>query len=416
MISIKKKDEVQQKAISAWLNSDKHGTCEIITGLGKTFVGLHALYTMPRDKNVVHYFLAEVVDRQRDLLAQIKIYNKIFHRDVLEDYNLQFECYQTVYKWKGRRIGLVIADEIHDSLTPAYSQFYKNNDFSAIIGLSALIDVETYYEEENKTKGYYLSKVAPICYQYHLNQGLEEGTARNLDIYIINHKLDDSVKSIKAGSARKPFMQTEAKAYTYWDKVFKDNIGAEINYNKKEGEDHKTYLKRIDKLENQKSIKITSAAGRRSKILYDLPSKIEVTKQIIRKLTGKVIIFGNSIDSLLQVTKNTVSSRNSEAKNSQIRTAFDNNDIRVIGSFKKLKQGANLKDLDACILMSYYSKQKDLIQRLGRLRENGQIGKVFIIMTEDTQEKVWVNKMFEQVQNYNFIYCSDIQDCINKLT
>lgn len=210
-------------------------------------------------------------------------------------------------------------------------------------------------------------------------------------------------------------MQTEYKAYSYWNDIFNKNLNTAVNYNRLEGESSIKFMERMNKEEDAKNIKIRSAANRRSKILYDLPSKVEITKQIIRNLKGKVIVFGNSITSLLQVTKNTVSSRNSEKVNTEIRRQFDENEIRVIGSFKKLKQGANLKDLDACIIMSYYSKQKDLIQRLGRLRDNGEIGKVFILLTQDTQEKVWLTKMFENVENYNFIYCDDINDCITKM-
>jgi|TARA_R110000851_G_scaffold314588_5_gene476711 hypothetical protein len=53
---------------------------------------------MPRDDLKEHYFLAEVTDRKKDLIDQITLYNKIFKRDVVNDYNLQFACYQTAYK------------------------------------------------------------------------------------------------------------------------------------------------------------------------------------------------------------------------------------------------------------------------------------------------------------------------------
>lgn len=103
-------DKIQKESIEAWLKSNKKGTLELITGLGKTFCSLHALYTMPKDDKL-HLFLAEQVDRQTDLIKDIVKYNKIFNRDVLNDYNLQFQCYQTTYRWKDREFGLVIADE-----------------------------------------------------------------------------------------------------------------------------------------------------------------------------------------------------------------------------------------------------------------------------------------------------------------
>ena len=104
------KDKVQKEALDSWIKSNKTGTAEIITGLGKTFLALNALYTMPRNDQL-HLFLAEAIDRQTDLIKDIVKYNKIFNRDVLNDYNLQFQCYQTVYRWKNKEFGLVIADE-----------------------------------------------------------------------------------------------------------------------------------------------------------------------------------------------------------------------------------------------------------------------------------------------------------------
>ena len=108
-----KKDSIQNEALRYWVENDKIGTCEIITGLGKTFLALKALSTYPRyQKDIVHLFLAEQIDREQDLLKDIEKYNAIYNRNILEEYNLQFHCYQTVRNWKGKQFGLIIADRI----------------------------------------------------------------------------------------------------------------------------------------------------------------------------------------------------------------------------------------------------------------------------------------------------------------
>ena len=89
--------------------------------------------------------------------------------------------------------------------------------------------------------------------------------------------------------------------------------------------------------------------------------------------------------------------------------AFEKNKVNVIGSFKKLKQGANLDGLDNCIIMSYYSTEKDIVQRMGRLRDNGKIGNIFILLTIATQEETWFNKMFENLDNIEMVYCPDVK-------
>mgnify|MGYP002684185793 FL=1 len=90
-----------------------------------------------------------------------------------------------------------------------------------------------------------------------------------------------------------------------------------------------------------------------------------------------------------------ISSRNSEKKNTEIRDMFDKGEIKNIASFKKLKQGANLSNLDNIIITSYYSSTKDLIQRVGRLRKAGKrVGNVIILVTKGTKEEDWFLKMF----------------------
>lgn len=393
----KQKDKVQQEALSAWQLTNKIGTCEIITGLGKTFIGLHALYTMPIDYSITHIFLAEVKDRRLDLIRDIEKYNKIFNRNVLGDYNLEFYCYQTVYKWKDKFFGLVIGDEIHDALSPAYSLFFKNNNYKAIIGLSATVNTEVSYTTENGsyTKGDLLKKIAPICYSYGLDQGILEGTSRTLDVYIINHKLDDKNKTVAAGNKNKRFYQTEKQAYDYWDKEHKKAW----------------FIDNPDK----RDLKIRITSHKRSTILYNLDSKVKETIKLIAKLDTRTILFGNSIDALLKVTPNIISSRNTDEVNNMIRYKFEKEEISLIGSFKKLKQGANLPNIDNCIIMSYYSTDKDFIQRVGRLRQNNKIGNIFIFLTLETQEEIWFSKMFSNITNLNMIYCDNVEDCLEKL-
>jgi len=395
----KQKDKVQQEALSAWKSANKIGTCEIITGLGKTFIGLHALYTMPQDDNIIHVFLAEVKDRRLDLMRDIDKYNKIFDRNVLADYNLEFNCYQTAYKWQSKSFGLVIADEIHDALSPAYSLFFKNNKYTSIIGLSATVNTGVSYHNSNGgsyTKGDLLKKIAPICYTYGLDKGILEGTSRKLDVYIINHKLDSINKTVAAGNKTKRFYQTEKQAYDYWDK------------------EHKRAWFIEDQEKRDLKIRITS--HKRSTILYNLDSKVNETIKLITKLDTRTILFGNSLDALLKVTPNVVSSRNSDDVNDMIRYKFEKEEISLIGSFKKLKQGANLPNIDNCIIMSYYSTDKDFIQRVGRLRQNNKIGNIFIFLTHETQEVVWFSKMFDNITNLSMIYCDNVDDCLVKLS
>lgn len=382
MINNEKKDKIQRKAIKAWLKNNKRGTLEIITGLGKTFCALHALYTMPKNDGKIHLFLAEVKDRKKDLYNDILKYNEIFNRDVLNDYNLKFRCYQGVYKKKNLKLGLVIADEIHDACTPSYSKFFYNNRYDAVIGLSATIDRKTIYElteARSITKGEILDKVCPVVYKYGFDKAYKEGTTRELQVNIIFHELNDQKEVIKAGGKKNTFYQTEKKAYDYWSK----------RHNKS------WFIADLEK----KEIMIRVTAKKRNDILYALPSKIEEVKKLVKHIDTRTILFGNDIKSLLKITPNTISSYNKDKENDLIRKNFEENKVNLIASFKKLKQGANLSNIDNCIIMSYYSSSKDLVQRIGRLRDNGNLGNIFIFVTKNTQEEVWFSKMFKDFTN-----------------
>lgn len=391
------RDDIQHQAKEAWVKNNKKGTLELATGTGKTIAALHCLYTMPKKDGTVHLFLAETVERKQDVLEDIKKFNLLFNVNVLEDYRLLFRTYQAAYKYTDYEFGLIIADEIHFALSPEYSKLFTNNKIQAVVGLSATIDRATKYEVDGKvfTKGDLLDKIAPVCFTYTLADAKNDGIGRVLDVYIVASTLDSVNKNIPAGSMKKRFFQTEEAAYTYWDLEHKKSWFIED--------------------EEMKNMKIRITATKRSNILFNLPSKIAIVHKLLSIISGKTIVFGNSLDSLLKVTKNTVSSRYSEDKNKAIRKDFDEGKINIIGSFKKLLQGANLRNLDNVIVMSYYSKEKDIIQRLGRMRKNGEkVGSAFILLTLGTQEEVWFSAMMSNLTDFNIIYCDNIDDCIKK--
>lgn len=410
------KDQIQNQALEVWKTTGKESTCEIITGLGKTFLALKALYTMPRnDQDTVHLFLAEQKDRELDLKKDIEKFNKIYKCDVFADYNLQFYCYQTVRKWEGYKIGLVIADEIHDSITPEYFKFYVNNEIDAVLGLTALFNgeqvytlkkeavIRQYFRKDLVTKAELLEYIAPIRFKYNVNQGQTEGTSRKLNIYIVETELNAVDKTIEAGSANSKFMQSEKAAYSYVERLY--NNAANLTQG---------LLEDFYKFQEKKKIQMYLVINRRCKLLYNLPSKIYNTNTILSVLDGKTIIFGNSIESLKKITNNVVSSKNTDTENNKLREFFDKNLITVIGSFKKLVQGANLEKVDNCIIMSYYSTEHKFIQMIGRLRQNKDLsGNVFVLVTKDTQEEIWVAKMIENAVEYN-MFRGKLQECLDK--
>ena len=151
--------------------------------------------------------------------------------------------------------------------------------------------------------------------------------------------------------------------------------------------------------------------------MYNLTSKEHACKKLLETL-DRTIIFGNSIDSLRRITPFVITSRNSDEQNGYLRRRFEDRQIPNIASFKKLKQGANISGgLDNCVIVSYYSKEIDVIQRFGRLRKNEDIlGRVFIFVTKDTREEIWYQDMLINVKdNYKVIRHKNVKDCIESI-
>lgn len=389
-----KRAAIQDAAINAWVEAGKKGTVNLSTGIGKTFCFLKACQLLPKGSKIL--FLAETTQREFDLMKDIQFFKQMYNWDLLQNHSLTFNCYQSAYKWQNTKWDLVCADEIHSSLTPVYSMFYKQNMFTYILGLSATIDRGTTYTigTDEVDKGMMVDLIAPVCYKYTLSQAVADGTAKKLRIFIIYHQLDDISKSVPAGSKTNPFMTTEKSAYDYWDSEFKRTL----------------FLPEGPK----KLFRIRTTSAARAKVLYNLPSKIKDISTLLPVLKGKTLIFGNSIEALTKVTPNVISNKKTDKQNQDLRAKFDAGKINTIGSFKMLKQGANLKHLDNTILMSYYSKELDMIQAIGRQRVTDKTGNVFVYITLGSQEVKWYKKAMENISNYEEIYCNGTEDCIKK--
>lgn len=393
MTDVEKKSKVQDEAIRVWKDNNKIGTCEILTGLGKTFLALKALYTLPKNDDI-HYFLAETTQRKIDLYDDINKFNSIFNVNVLEDYNLEFSTYQSAYKFSGKSLGLLILDEVHECFTPIYSRVMRNVEYKYVLGLTASANEDVKYEigKHRINKRFIYNKYAPIIFRYSPEDAKLDDNRRELTFHIITSRLNSEDKTIKAGNAKRRFYQTEKSAYDYWSG-------------------------RLEKLRDERntdSNKTFMLAARRKDIIWNSEDKINGVKKLIKVLHSKTIIFGDSLDLLLKITPNIVCSRNSEEVNNKIRNDFDNDKIKLIGSFKSLKQGANLVGLDNAIILTYNSKPLDMVQRVGRLRDNGRMGNIFIFLTKDTQEEVWFNSAMEDFKKDRIIFYDGIDNFLTR--
>lgn len=369
----KLKDEIQNKAVDKWIANDYKGLVLLPPGFGKNILALKALSKLPKGTRLV--FLAETTQRKIDFFKEIEVYEKYFNS--LEDYMIEFATYQAAYRWSCKILDFIVADEV-DVIGESYAKVFENNEYKYVLGLSGT--TSDHIEYDGKSKLELITNHMPLVYSYDIKQGVEDGLSRKLNVYIIKHKLDTINKVIKGGTKKKPFKTTEFAQHQYLTKAIKQAM----------------FIK-----EPTRTIVMRARGGARSKLLYTLPSKIKIVKQLLKTITGKTIIFNNDLDTLYDLTP-TLSSRNTPKENDDIRQQFEDGDIDAIGAFKLMQRGSNVSGLTNIILMSYFGNETAITQMIGRLRKDGtKIGNVFVIVTEDSQELKWFNKIYDVFEQYD---------------
>ena len=372
-----KQDEIQRQAVIAWASKMYKGTIEAVTGIGKTWVMIRAIVYIHTKYviklNVLH--LAERTNRKEGFLEELAKYSKLFSKDFSSICTIEFATYQAACKWSNKSFDLVLADEIHDSLSEVYSRFYFKNSYKSILGASATIDRDVEYRNKEGdllfTKGMLLDKVAPVCFTYSIPDGQKDDTVRNIDLHVIYANLGVKDKTIEAGNKSNVFYQTEQSAYVYLTKKIKEEITAK-----------------------RRPFRFTT---KRKKILTVLKSKETYLKRLVDLFTKtevKTLVFAHSIELLEKYVK-TISYKNKKEYTS-LMSDFNSGKFNIIGSYKMLKQGVNIPGLDCIILHSYDSKEKNFIQSIGRLRKNqDKKGIVIVFVTKHTKELDWFDSMIK---------------------
>lgn len=389
------RDPIQRAASNRWWNTGGNGTLNLHTGCGKNFASIRCILKLPKGSTVL--FLAEQTDREKTFFDDVKKFSKLFNYDVLDNYKVDFITYQSAFRKNDLDYTLFIADEVHSAASLGYVKSFTNNKYQYIVGLSATTDDNVRYDDfDLYDKRKIIDKIAPIIYTHSLNDGVRTGTARKMNIYILENNLDDKDKYVESGSKAKRFFVTEKAAYDYWSSRIKkcDDIIEPFKRNKEK--------QRLGLM--------------RSKILYNLKSKANIVEFLLNNIEGKSIVFGNSIDALLSMSDNVVTSRNSHEKNKEIKNNFQSGKIDTIYAYKKLEQGANLSSLDNVIQHSYTATKGKHIQRAGRARLDGdKKGNMFIIVTKGTVEEDNHKKFLEDLDPnlFNIYRCKSKAQFIN---
>jgi len=387
------KDKIQREGLNKWwaYPVNGKGTLQYATGVGKTRCGVLAAALIAErlwncksgfeDCNILILTPTETI-RDRAWKEEFK---KWGHMNVFNSC-VECVCIQTAYKYVGHHYDLVIADEIHNYISPEYFNFFSQNKYDKVLGLSAYID---------PLKLPLLNAIAPICDRLNTQKARDLKLISDFTIYNVPLKLSGAEKKSYT-SANNAFNGL----FPFFDRDLK------LMYSCMKPRNYETFLQRkgmsLDDENKTFPFRCNAAMAKRKKLLYNSEAKVDAVKHLCKLYPEKkIIIFSQTIEFADKVTDelgdNCVSFHSKigkKARKANLDKLIDNRTkVTRISTAKALNEGMNVPDISMAIIASGTSKTKDLIQRIGRVVrwEEGKQALIFHLYIEDSQEEKWVS-------------------------
>lgn len=286
-------------------------------------------------------------------------------------------CYASGSKIINKNFELAILDEGHN-ITELSSEFFLNNNVERTVLLTAT-------PPDDKVKRQILSDLdIPLVYELTLDQAVRLGFVAPYKLTVITVPLDATTKNIPGGSKAKPFMTTEAACYAYHNKKVQSSMFDDTAQGK---------------------ARLKFAILGRMQFIYKIPSKTAVVKFLLDKVIpedDRTIIFCGNIEQAEDVSKTTYHSKSGN----QHYDAFKNEQINRLSCVKAVNEGHNFPGVDSAIIGQLNSKEKDLVQRIGRIirYRPGHEAHIWIVVSEGTQDEKWLEKAVENLNQSKIEY------------
>ncbi len=368
----KVREKVQNEAIQAVVNNNG-GMVAMATGSGKSRVAVELA------KHYCEPFSSD--------LALLVPTEKLRDENWLEEFckwgasslwnDTERLCYASASKIGGNTYHLAILDEGHN-ITELASEFFLDNNVERVVLLTATPPNDPVKVEILRRLG------IKLVYELTLDQAVRLGFVAPYKITIITVPLDNVTKNIPGGNKANPFMTTEAACYGYWNKRVQACFGDQTPQGK---------------------AKMKFAILGRMQFIYKIPSKTQVIKFLLDKVIPKedrTLIFCGNIEQAEQVCPTFYHSKSS----SVAYDAFKNEEINRLSCVKAVNEGHNFPGVDSGIIGQLNSKEKDLVQRIGRLIRfrPGHKAHLYIVVSESTQDEKWLENAIENLDQSKIEY------------
>jgi superfamily II DNA or RNA helicase len=368
------REKVQHEAIQAVVDNNGTGMVAMATGSGKSRVAVElAKYYF---KTSVGYDTALLVPTEKLRDENWKEEFEKWDASVLWTETTRL-CYASASKVHNRNFELAILDEGHN-ITDLSSEFFLNNNVERIVLLTATPPTDM-------VKKQILSDLnIKLVYELTLDQAVRLGFVAPYKITVITVPLDAVTKNIPGGNKANPFMTTEAATYAYHNKRVQQCFGDQTS---------------------QGRAKMKFAILGRMQFIYKIPSKTQVIKFLLNKVIpedDRTIVFCGNINQAEEVCPTFYHSKSGN----ESYDAFKAEKINRLSCVKAVNEGHNFPGVDSGIIGQLNSKEKDLVQRIGRLIRfrPGHEAHLYIIVSEGTQDEKWLENAIENLDQSKIEY------------
>jgi len=377
---IEVKDREQKKALNAWANAGFIGSIIAGTGFGKSRCGvLAAAHVLRKSADARGIVLVPTTQLKDQFAAEFSKWGKDSCLPQLE-----FVCYQSAYKLKGKSYDIVVCDEVHLGLSPKYRKFFENNSYKKLLCMTATVPEELEYAVK-------LQELAPTNYRISLDQCVSLGLVSPYEIHCIPVSLYKK--------ERKDYIEIN-NMFIKWKYELGDDAFNEAR-RALASSSSPPYMKHA-------AAQFYNCIRKRKKIVDFAKAKVTALKKVVKNAKGdKVLVFSGAnafTDTLAEATapNSTVyHSKKSKKQRDLAISDFKDGTKTVLCSTKALNQGFDVPDAGIGVICGLTSKSLSMVQRVGRLIrfQEGKIGKIYILYVKDSQEERWLESSVKDLKN-----------------
>lgn len=376
------REQRQEEALNAILESDLKATVLCTVGFGKTILNYKVLFEALRLKKLKKgdriLFLTYTKALYGTYQEEALIYKEIFGKNPFDYFDIHMKCYQSKILEKDNDFKYIWCDEV-DMIGEVTSRQFTNYDGYRVLMSGTLSDNQ--YVTSEVTKRDFVLKYAPLVYEYSTEQGIEEDILIPYKTVKIVHYPDETIRNYKPFKNSYP---TTERGY--------------IN----------TITSFIDKIRFQKPFLVKSMGSKLTQFLRTLPSKENKVKNLISRLekqNNRILVFAKSIEFLESILGKEYVASGKEDNIDELKEKFNSGVIHKLGFSKSLKRGFTPKTVTpdetfkklSLILVHPIGNYEELNQIIGRTIRTeklnpDKIATIYVFVTNSSYEENWFRR------------------------